>query len=53
MPFLTPKQRENVRKIDGDYLSQRRVSLYVKEDYIRERMIKTVTDTLSRYVSLG
>ena len=52
LPFLTPKQRENVRKIEGDYLSQRRVSLYVKEDYIRERMIKTVTDTLGRYDSL-
>lgn len=46
LPFLSDKQRENVRPIEGDYLSQRRVSLYIKEDYIRQRMLNTVTDTL-------
>ena len=34
LPFLNDRQRENVRPIEGDYLSQRRVSLYVKEDYV-------------------
>lgn len=53
LPFLTDKQRENVRKIDGDYLSQRRVSLYIKDDYIRQRMLKTIIDTLKRYMPQG
>ena len=51
LPFLSDKQRENVRPIEGDYLSQRRVSLYIKEDYIRQRMLNTVTDTLKKFIS--
>ena len=51
LPFLSDKQRENVRPIEGDYLSQRRVSLYIQEDYIRQRMLNTVTDTLKKFIS--
>lgn len=50
LPFLSDKQRENVCPIEGDYLSQRRVSLYIKEDYIRQRMLNTVTDTLKKFI---
>ena len=50
LPFLSDKQRENVRPIEGDYLSQRRVSLYIKEDYIRQRMLNTVTDMLKKFI---
>ncbi len=50
LPFLSDKQRENIRPIEGDYLSQRRVSLYIKEDYIRQRMLNTVTDTLKKFI---
>lgn len=50
LPFLSDKQRENVRPIEGDYLSQRRVSLYIKEDYIRQRMLNTVTNTLKKFI---
>ncbi|MBQ7156905.1 MAG: LysR family transcriptional regulator [Bacteroidaceae bacterium] len=53
LPFLSDKQRENVRRIDGDYLSQRRVSLYIKEDCIRQRMLNTVTDTLKAFMPEG
>jgi len=53
LPYLTPKQRENVRKIDGDYLSQRRISLYIKEDYIRQRMLNTIIDTLAVFMPEG
>lgn len=53
LPFLTDKQRDNVRKIDGDYLSQRRVSLYIKDDYIRQRMLNTIIDTLKKYMPQG
>lgn len=50
LPFLTEKQAENVREIKGDYLSQRRISLYIKDDYIRQRMLNTVADTLKSFV---
>lgn len=53
LPFLTDKQRENVRKIEGDYLSQRRISLYIKDDCIRERMLNTITDTLKVFMPSG
>ena len=53
LPFLTEKQRLNVRNIEGDHLSQRRVSLYIKEDYIRQRMLNTIVDTLKAYLPAG
>ncbi len=53
LPFLSEKQRENVRRIEGDYLSQRRVSLYIKDDYIRQRMLNTITDTLKKFMPAG
>jgi LysR family hydrogen peroxide-inducible transcriptional activator len=51
--FLSDRQRENVRRIEGDYLSQRRVSLYIREDYIRQRMLNTITETLLRFMPEG
>lgn len=52
LPFFTDKQRENIRKIEGNYLSQRRVSLYIKEDYIRQRMLNTIVDTLKAFMPM-
>lgn len=51
--YLTEKQRENVRRIEGDFLSQRRVSLYIKQDYIRQRMLNTLKDTLKKFMPEG
>ena len=53
LPFLTDAQRENVRPIEGDYLSQRRVSLYIREDYIRQAMLNSITKTLLRFMPAG
>ena len=53
LPLLTDTQRKNVRPIEGDYLSQRRVSLYIKADYVRQRMLNTVTDTLKAFMPQG
>ena len=53
LPFLSNQQRENVRQIEGNYLSQRRISLYIKEDYIRQRMLNTITDTLKKFMPKG
>ena len=50
LPSLSEQQRANVRKIEGDYLSQRRISLYIKDDYVRERMLNTVVDTLKTFM---
>lgn len=53
LPLLTDTQRKNVRPIEGDYLSQRRVSLYIKADYVRQQMLNTVTGTLKAFMPQG
>lgn len=53
VPLLTEDQRKNVRRIDGDYLSKRRVSLYIKDDYVRQRMLNTIIDTLKKFMPKG
>lgn len=53
LPWLSKEQRANVRRIEGDYLSMRRVSLYIKEDYVRERLLNSLTSTLSQFMPSG
>lgn len=53
LPFLSEAQRSNVRAIDGNHVSERRISLYIKDDYIRERMLNTITDTLKAFMPKG
>jgi len=53
LPFLNEKQRDNVRRIEGNHFSQRKVSLYIKEDYVRQGMLNTITDTLKRFMPKG
>lgn len=50
LPMLTPAQRDNVRRIDGEHLSMRRISMYIRDDYVRERMLNTVSDTLRQFI---
>lgn len=50
LPMLTEKQRQNVRRIEGDYLSQGRVSIYIRHDFIRERMLGSIVKALSAFV---
>lgn len=50
LPFLTDRQRENIRRIDGNYLSQRRISLYIKADYVRQRMLNTISETMLAFM---
>lgn len=52
IPFLADDQRQNIRSIEGDFLSQRRVSLYIREDYIRERMLNSIIDVLLKILPL-
>ena len=53
LPFLNENQRANVCRIDDDYLSQRHISIYIKSDYIRSRMLNTITDTLKSFMPEG
>lgn len=53
LPFLSDAQRKNVRQIEGNYHSERRISLYIKDDYVRERMLNTITATLQRFMPQG
>lgn len=50
LAMLTEGQRANVRRIDGEHLSMRRISMYIRDDYVRERMLNTVCATLCRFV---
>ena len=50
LPFLSEQQRQNVRRIEGDCLSQRRVSLYVKQDYVRQQMLDSVVQALLAFL---
>ena len=46
LPFLTDAQRENVRPIEGEYVSQRCVSIYIRKDFIRYRMLKSLIEIM-------
>ena len=50
---LDERPRRNVRRIDGDHLSFRRVSMYIREDCVRERMLNAVCDTLKKFMPRG
>ena len=50
LEFLNEAQRKNVRKNQGDYLSQRRISLYIREDYIKKRMLNTIINSMKEFM---
>lgn len=53
LPLLTDRQRQNVRRIDGDHLSQRKVSMYIKDGYVRQAMLNSITSTLTGFMPEG
>ena len=50
LPMLTDRQRGNVRRIDGEYLSYRKISIYIRSDYFRERLLNSVVDALKTFI---
>lgn len=50
LPMLSEKQRENVSPLSGDCLSMRRVSLYIRHDYVREKMLNSVVSALIKVI---
>lgn len=53
LPFLSAEQRANVRRIEGDYVSERSVSLYIHDDYIRQKTVNSVIDALKCFLPKG
>lgn len=53
LSLLDDSRRKNVRPIDGDHLSQRRISLYVSEDFIRQGILDSVIATLRSFIPAG
>jgi len=50
LPMLSERQRENVRPLTGDCLSMRRVSIYIRHDYVRERMLNSLVEALLKVI---
>lgn len=50
LDFLSEAQHKNVRKIEGTYLSQRRISLYIRKDFVKERMLNTIIDSMKEFM---
>lgn len=47
---LTEKQRSHILPLQFNPPAQRRISILIKEDFIRERMVNAVLDTLKRLI---
>ena len=48
--FLTPKQLNQIRPIQGVTATTRSISMFIKNDYIRERMLNAIGDTIKRII---
>lgn len=42
LPLLSARQRENVRQLSGGSHSSRRVSIYIRNDYVREKILGSI-----------
>lgn len=50
LPFLSERQLQNVRPLTGDCRSMRKVSLYIRHDYVRERLLNSIIATIIKIV---
>lgn len=50
LDMLSERQRDNVRPLSGDCLSMRRISLYIRHDYVREKMLNSVVSVITQIV---
>lgn len=50
LPFLTREQLENVRPIEGDFVSKRSVSIYTRTDFIRRCILESVIQTFMSFI---
>lgn len=49
VPFLSDKQKQNIRPI-GDPPAVREISLIIRKDFIRERLLNAVADTIKKII---
>lgn len=50
LPMLSPLQRENVKPLQADNHSMRRVAIYIRHDYIRQKMLNSIISTLKKII---
>lgn len=50
LPMLSQHQRENVRPLTGDCLSMRRVSIYIRHDFVREKILNSIVSALIKVI---
>lgn len=46
LPFLSDRQRQNVRPLEGSSKSMRKVSMYIKDDYVRQSILNSIISTI-------
>lgn len=46
LPFLTEKQRANVRPLEGSNKSMRKVSMYIKDDFVRQSILNSIISNI-------
>lgn len=50
LPFLSERQRRNVRPLTGKCLSRRKVSLYIGHGFVRGKILDSVVTTLKQII---
>lgn len=50
LPMLNETQRRNVRQLTGDCVSMRRVSLYIRHDFVREKLLNALASAIAKTV---
>lgn len=50
LSMLTDSQRQNVRPLTGNCKSMRRVSLYIRQHYVREKMLNSVISAIKKVI---
>lgn len=48
--FLTDKQKEHIRPIDTNPPARRSISIFLKDDFVRERAVNAVRETLLKII---
>lgn len=50
LPLLTDRQRKQVRPLSGGAKSGRKISIYIRSDYVREKLLQSVISALKAII---
>lgn len=53
LPLLRPQQRHNAMPVDEEHISQRKISMYIRHDYVRAGLLNSVVGTLRKFMPAG